>query len=402
MLFLLAGCSFHPGAAANGTDGGPNRPDAAAAPDSSGAIDAPAAAADAAALDGAGCIMHALPPNVVVDPSTWSAKFLTAPTWTCTGNGTTTIDSSTGNISNGCTTNYDDTTGVAQAGGSPVMVIRLRGLSLTGGHVIKLVGNAPVVFLVAGDVTIDGGTIDASAVGTTPGPGAADAATCDKGVGGAGSASGYGGGGGGFGTDGGDGGWNTENAGKANGTMNLVPLRGGCPGGSTNGGGTVAGGGGAFEISASGTITIGATATSILAAGGGGGPATSGGGNGGGAGGGILLVSPGAATFGPSGVARAHGGGGSSGNNASSAGGANLPGEDGHATDDNAAIDTSGIAGTGNNDHGRPGGTATYGANGLATTTGGVHPKTMNGRGGGGGGGGRIVVTTSPAGQACD
>jgi hypothetical protein len=398
-MLLLAGCGFHPGALAR-DDGGTGPTADSGAPDAdAGSLDAP----DASSIDAGSAAACTLPPNVNVDPGTWAATFASAPIWSCTGSGTTTIDSDQDTITNGCTTGIDMTYTVMQAGGGMVLAIPLRGLSVTGSHVLKLVGDKPIVFLVAGDVVVDtGGVIDASASGAAPGPGAFDAASCGNGAGGASAGAGWGGGGAGFGTPGGDGGWNTENAGAMNGNATLTPLRGGCPGGTTSGSTSSGAGGGAFQISASGTISIGPTGSGILAAAGGGAPATMGGGNGGGAGGGILLVSPAAATFGAGGGARAHGGAGSSGNGGS---GTNFAGTDGHTTDDTPATDTSGTAGTGSiggNDDGRVGGLAHYGAGGLMTMPGALHPKTMNGRGGGGGGGGRIVVTMKAAGPSCD
>jgi hypothetical protein len=59
------------------------------------------------------------------------------------------------------------------------MVIRLRGLTVTNNHVIRLTGNKPVIFLVAGNVLVDsGGRIDAGASGSTAGPGGNIAGQC--------------------------------------------------------------------------------------------------------------------------------------------------------------------------------------------------------------------------------
>ncbi|MGE5185982.1 MAG: hypothetical protein ACM31C_28195 [Acidobacteriota bacterium] len=387
LALALGGCGFHQGSSPVDATGPLDAPDAPPM------IDAPDGG-------GSGCTMHTLPPSVNVNPGTWAASFLTAPVWSCTSGGTTTIDSTTGTVSS---TSCDLGTpalanGVAQASAGPtVLVVRLRGLTVSNGHILKLVGDKPIVLLVAGPVEMtSGGIIDAGASGATPGPGGSPSACADQasGLGQAGS-SGWGGGGGGFGTAGGQGGWNTTNGGNANGSIGLTPLRGGCAGGATPGSSMVGGGGGALEISAATTITI--DTGSIVAASGGGGPATTGGGNGGGAGGGILLVAPALPSLGSSGVARANGGAGSSGDNASSGGGPNTAGQDGHLGDNNPATGGSG------GDAGRSGGLAyIVGTGTLTTAPGSSTSPTQNGRGGGGGGGGRIVVTTWPTSTSCD
>src|SRR5207247_2629534 len=103
------------------------------------------------------CTNHTLPPSVNVDATQWSASFLTAPTWNCNAAGTTTIDSSTGSItSTSCTLGVlAYTNNVTQTTGGPtVMVVRLSGLTVSNSHVIKLQGDKPVVFLVAGNVLV--------------------------------------------------------------------------------------------------------------------------------------------------------------------------------------------------------------------------------------------------------
>src|SRR5258708_11023551 len=133
------------------------------------------------------------------------------------------------------------------------MVVRLRGLTVTNGHVVKLQGDKPIVLLVAGNVLVDlGGKIDAGAVGTAAGPGGSIAASCSGSTGGNGTtgSNGKGGGGGGFGTAGGAGGNSGGAAGAVSAGTNLQPLRGGCSGGIASG--AAGAGAGAFEISASG------------------------------------------------------------------------------------------------------------------------------------------------------
>jgi hypothetical protein len=168
----------------------------------------------------------------------------------------------------------------------------------------------------------------------------------------------------------------------------------------------VGAGGGAFEISASGTITIGTgTNAAVLSAAGGfsaaGGNSTAGAGSGGG----ILLVSPAAPTFGTNGAARAHGGatGGVPGN-------AGLLGSDGTATNGqngHTADNTAASGGTATNGTGIGGTNGVAGANGglcagssCAVTANGVNGA--NSTVGGGGGGGRVVFTTGTAPNSCD
>jgi hypothetical protein len=407
-LVLIAGCGFQHGmlATASDDDAGTSGDDDAAMGSDSGMIDTP----------GTTCTDHVLPPAVNVDPAQWSASFLTAPTWTCTGAGNAiTLDSATGMaLGAGCT--VDGTTiatNVAQQNGPDVLVVRLRGLTITNSGRLRLTGNKPIILLVAGTVVVDsGGLIDAGAKGAEPGPGGSLASVCTDRAAGRGdpsSSSGYGGGGGGFGTAGGQGGYNNINGGAAQATPTLVPLRGGCSGGASSSSNTgVGAGGGAFEISATGTITIGATAAAGLSASGGGAPAatagSSVGGHGGGSGGGILLVAPALATLGTAGAIRTNGGAGSSGCGGSCNGGSTMyAGSDGHATDNTAATDTSGTAGNTTNDRGRQGGvSAIVGATPASAVGDWPTAQTQGGRGGGGGGGGAIVITTGVTTAVCD
>ncbi len=408
MLIALGACGFHPGAARG--DGAATGSDAPPAACSDGIKDG-----DETNVDCGGscpacatCTDHVLPPAINVDPKPFAAKLLSAPSWSCTAQGTTTIDSATGTAtSDSCQLGLLSLTNdVAQLdpGGAPVLVVRLQGLEVTNGHVLRIVGDKPVVILVAGDVVVDtGGLIDASAAGATPGPGGSPAACADQASGkgmAASSDNDWGAGGGGFGTPGGQGGYNVINGGAATGSAMLVPLRGGCPGGVAVATGMGGGGGGAVEISATGSISIGATGIANLVASGGGGRGATGGGNGGGAGGGILLAAPAAAMLGVKGALRAHGGAGTSGSN----GGVDRDGDDGHAVDNEVATDSNGAAGGGNgNDNGRTGGLASIvGTGSLATAPGSTVDRQSGGRGGGGGGGGRIVITTAPAAPSCD
>jgi hypothetical protein len=363
------------------------------------------------------CTSVSLPPSINVDATQWSANFATSPTWACTASGTTTIDSNAGAVtSTSCALGtVDITNNVAQSvsGGPSVMVVRLRGLTVTNGHVLALKGNKPIVLLIAGDVLVDlGGKIDAGARGTTAGPGGSLAANCAGSTGTNEPGVPWGGGGGGFGTAGGPG----ANAlaspaagGKASTSMNLQPLRGGCGGGTGGGGAGAAGaGGGAFEISAAGTIRIGTGSNmAILTASGGGSPAVTTGQNvgsgGGGSGGGILLASPVAATFGSGGAVRANGGA-----SGASEGCACNPetsadnGEDGHAADNVAAAGGRGV--DVNAANGASGGVCA--GSGCATVSssgnGGVAAQVANSASGGGGGAGRVQVDAAPVTMACN
>jgi hypothetical protein len=345
-----------------------------------------------------------VPPAVHVDPMQWAASFRTAPAWNCDGAGETRIDSASGMVTNPCGA-IDVTPSVAQMGNAAnVMVVRLAELRVTNDHVVKLVGDKPIVFLVTGDVTVDtGGLIDAGAQGMTAGPGAATCTDNASGGGETSTTSGWGGGGGAFGTAGGQGGFNITNGGNPASERTLVPLRGGCAGASSMGSNVFGAGGGALAISAAGTISIGATAAANISSAGGGAPLfATGGGNGGGSGGGIHLAAP-TITFGAMGAIRAHGGSGSSGDMASGTPGPNLAGRDGHATDDQRATDTSGQAGTQNNDRGRAGGLASI-VNGNVTNMAGAlgNAQSQGGRGGGGGGGGLIVTMTATGTSVCE
>jgi hypothetical protein len=350
------------------------------------------------------CTQVSLPPSLNIDSTQWSAAFKTSPAWNCNAAGTTTVDSAAGTItSTSCTLGaVDFTNNVAQAssGGPSVMVIRLQGLTVSNNHVIRLRGDKPIVFLVSGDVLVDlGGTIDAGAVGTSSGPGGSIANQCGASTGQPGTTgqSGLGGGGGGFGTAGGQGGRNTNSAGTVSTGTNLQPLRGGCSGGAADQPGGA--GGGAFEISASGTITIGTGGNAaILSAAGGGSPGSSGGSalssGGAGSGGAILLVAPSLATFGTQGAARVHGGG------SGGASGQTTPGQDGHAADDNRA--TGGTSSDGNGATGASGGLCA-GANCATASAAGADGNQGGGGGnsGGGGGGGCVQVITGTSTISC-
>lgn len=219
----------------------------------------------------------------------------------------------------------------AQAGGPEAVIIALRGLSLTSGNTLRLLGARPAIFAVDGDVNV-AGTIDADASGTSAGAGGNW--NCGGSAGGNGSgdsnSGASGGGGGGFGTAGGlggtGGGGSRGAAGSVRGGADLTPLLGGCNGGR-GGGCSAAGaaGGGAFQITASGTLAASGTLHANGASGSAG-CGSEGGGSGGGSGGAIFLE---AATLGTiTAVMQANGGrggagaGGPSGGNGSTSSGA--------------------------------------------------------------------------------
>jgi hypothetical protein len=387
-------------------------------PDGAGSGDPSNGADGAASGDGGKCTPVYLPPSVNVDATQWAGLFQTSPIWSCTSAGQTTIDSAAGTISSaGCALGtLDFTNNVAQstAGASPVMVVRLRGLTVTNNHVLRLQGDKPIIFMVDGNVLVDsGGRIDASAVGTKPGPGGNNSVSCGASTGADNANKQQGGGGGGFGTAGGHGSDLSGGKGAAGGAAvsngNLQPLRGGCPGGAGgNGAGLPGAGGGAFEISASGTLTIGTgTGAAILSAAGGGSPAVTTGQNvgsgGGGSGGGMLLVSPAPAIFGANGAVRTNGGAsGASEGCSCNPESSTDNGQDGHSADNTAAaggasVDINAAAGAN-------GGLCAGNGCAVASAAGadGTAAQAPVSASGGGGGGGQIRVTVAPATVACE
>jgi hypothetical protein len=213
---------------------------------------------------------------------------------------------------------------VTQIGGGNAVAIGVRGLTVSTGNTLNVIGSRPLWIAVDGNVQI-AGTVSASASGAVPGAGGN--LTCGTSTGGTAQgnqgSNGSGGGGGGFGTAGGNGGvaggFAIGAGGVTRGNATLTPLVGGCPGGS--GGGytcSVGAGGGALQISASGSLTV----TGVVQSNGGVGANGCGndaGGAGGGSGGAILIeattVTAAAATL------KANGGGGGE-----SQGGGNLGG----------------------------------------------------------------------------
>ena len=193
---------------------------------------------------------------------------------------------------------YPIVNGPAPSGGVPVRVLVVHDLTFNNVN-ITIDGLRPagaLEILATGNVNINGRNV-------VFGP--FSAAGCDAGSGATSTDAKHhtgGGGGGGFATSGGAGGSVTSlagggTAGSAGGTAELVPLRGGCPGGSTQFG-PGGGGGAAIQISSFGTITLHGT---LIADGGHpSSPVTGdngvifnrGIGVGGGAGGGVLIEAP--------------------------------------------------------------------------------------------------------------
>jgi hypothetical protein len=259
---------------------------------------------------------------------------------------------------------------------------------------VKVIGASSLI-VVAEDRVVVSATIDLSAVGPTPGPGALSSG---PGAGGAGQSVFHidlrrssGGGGGGHGLAGAAGGTNSLPAGAGGATYGgmgpTAPLVGGSRGGdggfSTGGPGAGGGGGGALQISSA--ISIHVTSTGEIKAAGGGGRGGGGGnwgGGGGGSGGQILLEAP---QITVNGKLTANGGGGGGGGTSCGSGpgcpNQGLAGQDGGNTFQPAA---GGISG---DPQGSPGG-----AGGSLPPIFLAKPGSgFNSKGGGGGGGaGRI------------
>lgn len=185
---------------------------------------------------------------------------------------------------------------LVNSAGVSLVVLPTESLLIQAGGSLRLIGERPVVVAVYGDANI-GGLIEASGLGTTPGAGGSDAALCAMGAADAqlpAASARAGGGGGGFVSGGAAGGADPSGAnaggpGLSEPHQDLVPLRGGCPGGAGGAGATGGAGGGALQISAAGRFLL--TSNGRLNAGGGGGTAGEEreGGGGGGSGGALFL-----------------------------------------------------------------------------------------------------------------
>jgi hypothetical protein len=285
-------------------------------------------------------------------------------------------------------------------------VVQAGDVVIAAGATLQVSGDRPLVILAAGDVTIEG-TLDASATGSTPGPGGG-ASSGGPMPGGAGGASfveqAAGGGGGGLQGSGGRGGDAVGYSGGPGGTGSAIAgLRGGSGGGVQGGVGAGAGGG-AIQISAGGAIVVRGT----ISAGGGGGPGGPGamfGGAGGGSGGTIVLE----AAEVDLGVARivAPGGGGGGGGLISftDVGGAcSYPA--GSAGTDGRDVDETGVAGGGASSPAAAGGAGGDIGDGAPGGLGNTDPRSCGsfyptyGSGGGGGGGAGCVLVRNASGTA--
>ncbi|MDX2093251.1 MAG: hypothetical protein SFX73_35740 [Kofleriaceae bacterium] len=264
----------------------------------------------------------------VVDPSNGLASHLdeaaAAPDLTLSG--ATTIDTTNQTIIDATGARVVPTTTLTTGLPVEVFVVKVKSfttngnVTITGSRALAIVSDGPV--LIRNLVTL-------SANGSTNGPGAlTEDATCRGGSAPAGNVEGKaGGGGGGFGTAGGRGGnggnplINGAAGGAVSPTSDLVPLRGGCPGGrASNASANYApgGGGGALQLSSNTSITLDSGAILAINGGGAKGPtgpvacisgAPCGNGEGGGSGGGLLLEAP-AITVNASARIYANGGGG--------------------------------------------------------------------------------------------
>lgn len=314
----------------------------------------------------------------------------------------------------GLLTDGTSTTMLPTPVGSP-RVLSVAGLDIGSLATLEILGPDPLVIAVYGNARISG-VATASARGTSPGGGAASCAgsTGTDAHSALSKSAGGGGGGGGFGTIGAAGGTGdtsiatkTPGGGEmgARGTPMMVPLFGGCNGGTggqehntavaTPGAG--GGGGGAIQISVRDAFVLAGTAR-VEASGGGGqgadgiangaGTHEGAGGGGGGSGGAIFLEGT-TITIAPTVTLCANGGGGGGGSHNTNDGGS---GADGPCSVDDAAGGTSDSTGVG-------GFGATLNTN---STIGGNGGGQDAGGGGGGGGGGRIRVRatsgTRPAG----
>ncbi|MBM4778478.1 MAG: hypothetical protein GQE15_12320 [Archangiaceae bacterium] len=294
---------------------------------------------------------------------------------------------------------------VTQTNGPTLVVYVVDRLTIASGVTLRVVrgtsgntGDRALVFAVKGDAQING-TIDASAVEGWVGinylveSGAGGQGSfCPAGTAGIGNGDKSGGGqGGAFGLVGGNGGDGADNGGAgapglaANGSANLVPLRGGCPGSRGGKGASDRFGraGGALQLWVRGQLSLNGA---LLASGGRGfGSQSQGGGGGGGGSGGGILVEATTLTIGGSALIAANGGSGAEGSAYWPAG----LGRDGQNGTNGV---TTAPGGSGANQCGGYGGRG--GARGGGATdgqTGGVEQScNISNLGGGGGGGGAV------------
>lgn len=252
---------------------------------------------------------------------------------------------------------------IAQPGASDAVLVAFDELEVGLDASVRFQGDRPVILASTGNLRVLGELLAESG-----------ASNCTDG-GSGGAVSGLkGGGGGGYGTVGGSGGNQGGAAGVVNGGPLLVPLRGGCPGGSG------IRGGGALQLSAAGNLTL----TGTVAAAGQGGPGgqnVNGAGRGGGSGGAILLEGL-FVLVGPTASVTANGGAGGEGADLVFDG---QSGANGQLRSEEAAE-----GGTSLNGGGR-------GGNGAAAKTASTNGNSsvFNAGGGGGAGVGRVRINTA-------
>lgn len=305
-------------------------------------------------------------------------------------------------LSTGCAVPVPPFVIVPQAGAPSLVLFHAPSMTITDGGSLTLTGTQPIAFAITGNIDISG-ALDVSGA-TSSGPGADDLVACANGFGLDGGTNGFpdgggsprgGGSGGSFGLVGGTGGspGSGSNLGgaasAANGTLSLIPLRGGCRGG--NGGGVRGPGeggaaGGAIQLSAAGSLTVAGRVTSVGRGGGGADqaaeqPLTGPGGGGGGSGGAILLEGN---LVHVTGHVSTNGGGGGEGR-ASQAGQGSSGAAGSPFSTTNASGGTGGSSGGNGGRGGARAGDATGGQSGQSTSAGG---------GGGGGSVGRIRVNS--------
>jgi hypothetical protein len=292
------------------------------------------------------------------------------------------------------------------AGGSTYCLVYASAFEIVSGTELAISGGSPLIVFAAESIIVSG-TLQASARGAAAGPGGGTEAGIGPawpGRGGGGPASivgSAGGGGGGFcgrGGLGGDGdGVVGGTGGSSDPTYELVPLRGGAPGGPATarpGAGGGGGGGGAIQLTAYGFIEV--SGQILLGGGGGGGgmarnpPA---GGGGGGSGGALLLETPDLRLRTGARIVVSGGGGGASaqcvgGTDGPAGGDGDGVGAGGNVTGlgDSCAAELTGANG---------GDGSRSGLDGM----GGMRSSATGGTGGGGGGGaGCVLVRAGPVG----
>jgi hypothetical protein len=268
---------------------------------------------------------------------------------------------------------------VMQRGNIPAALVPVTQLVITANSGLRITGTRPVIFAVFGEVSI-AGRLSTAAELARPGAGGGLPNLC-QGAQGEGSGGRGGGGGGGFASGGASGGRGGDGrgGGSAGGVVRLtellVPLRGGCSGGTSApmDSGAGGGGGGAVQISAASRLTV--SGSVVAYGGGGGGGAGSTGGGGGGSGGAVLIEASQIALTNSALLDARGGGGGGGGDNG------NTPGSNGS---DGSAMSPIGGAGGGG-----AGGAGGDGADGNDAAGGGRRGGSSgSGSGGGGGGGG--------------